>query len=104
MNKIVQATLLSTLLMSGLQASDLLYKSTGGILSDSSVGVRQLNIDEMNKVRGGYEIVTQVFNNQGFAIAVAWPRMLKGFLATAYSVMPLYCYLMEYSLRMEVKK
>ena len=73
MNKIVQATLLSTLLMSGLQASDLLYKSTGGILSDSSIGVRQLNTDEMNKVRGGYEIVTQVFDNQGFAIAVAWP-------------------------------
>ena len=50
-----KVALLGAVLTVGLNASDFLAKATNGAVSDMSVGVKQLSIDDMEKVRGGLE-------------------------------------------------
>lgn len=48
-----KVALLGAVLTVGLSASDFLAKATNGVVSDMSVGVKQLAIDDMEKVVGG---------------------------------------------------
>lgn len=53
MLKFTKVALLSAVLTVGLSASDFLAKATNGAVSDMSVGVKQLEISDMEKVVGG---------------------------------------------------
>ena len=53
MLKFTKVALLGAVLTVGLSASDFLAKATNGVVSDMSVGVKQLAIDDMEKVVGG---------------------------------------------------
>ena len=55
MLKFTKVVLLGAVLTVGLSASDFLAKATNGAVSDTSAGVKQLAIDDMEKVRGGLE-------------------------------------------------
>ena len=47
MTRFLKVALLSVLLAIGLNANDFLAKATGGVLSDASVGIKQLNETEL---------------------------------------------------------
>ncbi|EHC7503332.1 bacteriocin [Campylobacter upsaliensis] len=49
--------ILSALLANFAFANDLLAKLSNGAVSDNSVGVKILSLDEMKEVRGGYQVV-----------------------------------------------
>lgn len=53
MLKFTKVVLLGAVLTVGLSASDFLAKATNGAISDTSAGVKQLAIDDMEMVRGG---------------------------------------------------
>lgn len=53
-------------------ANDLLADISKGAISDSSLGVKVLNTEEMNKVRGGYAVYTQTYGDS-LAIVLAIP-------------------------------
>lgn len=71
MRSLFKVTLLSVLLLTSSNAKDLLGLATNGAISQGDVKI--LNNNEMKNIKGGYEIVTKVFDDQGFAVAVAWP-------------------------------
>ncbi|EIE1466007.1 hypothetical protein KHU38_001442 [Campylobacter upsaliensis] len=52
--KLFSVIALSALLVSFSFANDLLAKLSNGAVSDNSVGVKILSLDEMKEVRGGY--------------------------------------------------
>ena len=54
MIRLLKVALLSVLLAIGLNANDFLAKATGGVLSDTSVGIKQLNETELQEILGGY--------------------------------------------------
>lgn len=53
MIRLLKVALLSVLLTIGLNANDFLAKATGGVLSDTSVGIKQLNETELQEILGG---------------------------------------------------
>ncbi|EAV9673757.1 hypothetical protein FFT86_04030 [Campylobacter upsaliensis] len=53
--KLFSVIALSALLVSFSFANDLLAKLSNGAVSDNSVGVKILSLDEMKEVRGGYD-------------------------------------------------
>lgn len=57
MTRFLKVALLSVLLAIGLNANDFLAKATGGVLSDASVGIKQLNETELQEILGviGYQ-------------------------------------------------
>lgn len=61
MRKVIGATLLSGLIFSVTYAGDFLAKVSNGVLSDSSVGVHKLNTAEMETVRGGYVVSSDIY-------------------------------------------
>ncbi|MCR2060526.1 hypothetical protein [Campylobacter helveticus] len=62
---------LSALLVSFSFANDLLAKLSNGAVSDNSVGVKILSLDEMKEVRGGYAVATiRISQNELAALAV----------------------------------
>lgn len=54
-------------------ANDLLADISKGAISDSSLGVKVLNTEEMNKVRGGY-VLTDIYTYGGMAFVLAIPH------------------------------
>ena len=57
MTRFLKVALLSVLLAIGLNANDFLAKATGGVLSDASVGIKQLNETELQEILGGYAFI-----------------------------------------------
>ncbi|EOD4833592.1 hypothetical protein ACJU1R_001002 [Campylobacter upsaliensis] len=69
--KLFSVIALSALLVSFSFANDLLAKLSNGAVSDNSVGVKILSLDEMKEVRGGYR--TSAFliaENEYLALAI----------------------------------
>ncbi|MDL0104306.1 bacteriocin, partial [Campylobacter felis] len=60
--KLFSIVALSALLANFAFANDLLAKLSNGAVSDNSVGVKILSLDEMKEVRGGYYILDTKFN------------------------------------------
>ncbi|MDL0115320.1 hypothetical protein NYG88_08670, partial [Campylobacter felis] len=60
--KLFSIVALSALLPNFAFANDLLAKLSKGAVSDNSVGVKILSLDEMKEVRGGYYILNTKFN------------------------------------------
>ncbi|WP_270978005.1 bacteriocin [Campylobacter upsaliensis] len=60
--KLFSIVALSALLVSFSFANDILAKLSKGAVSDNSVGVKILSLDEMKEVRGGYYILNTKFN------------------------------------------
>ncbi|MCR2060531.1 bacteriocin [Campylobacter helveticus] len=60
--KLFSIIALSALLVSFSFANDILAKLSNGAVSDNSVGVKVLSLDEMKEVRGGYYILDTKFN------------------------------------------
>ena len=69
MLKFTKVALLGAVLTVGLSASDFLAKATNGAVSDASIGVKQLAIDDMEKVVGGYYITGIYINDQEIGVA-----------------------------------
>ncbi|EPT1527466.1 hypothetical protein ACVO4C_000509 [Campylobacter upsaliensis] len=71
MKKLFSIVALSALLVSFSFANDLLAKLSNGVVSDNSVGVKILSLDEMKEVRGGYAVATiRISQNELAALAV----------------------------------
>nr|WP_224198194.1 hypothetical protein [Campylobacter upsaliensis] len=69
--KLFSVIALSALLVSFSFANDLLAKLSNGAVSDNSVGVKILSLDEMKEVRGGYAVTTiRISQNELAALAV----------------------------------
>ncbi|EQB9114539.1 hypothetical protein ACYYDG_001134 [Campylobacter upsaliensis] len=69
--KLFSIVALSALLVSFSFANDLLAKLSNGAVSDNSVGVKILSLDEMKEVRGGYLTVPiKLSNNEIGMLAV----------------------------------
>ncbi|ARE80252.1 hypothetical protein [Campylobacter helveticus] len=69
--KLFSIVALSALLVSFSFANDLLAKLSKGAVSDNSVGVKVLSLDEMKEVRGGYAVATiRISQNELAALAV----------------------------------
>ncbi|EPH5974381.1 hypothetical protein ACS0IL_000353 [Campylobacter upsaliensis] len=69
--KLFSVIALSALLVSFSFANDLLAKLSNGAVSDNSVGVKILSLDEMKEVRGGYAVATiRISQNELAALAV----------------------------------
>ena len=56
MKKFLFSAVISAILTSGAFGADLLAKLTNGKISDNSLGVKMLSLDEAKQVKGGYEI------------------------------------------------
>ena len=56
MKKFLFSAFLVASLASSLFGADLLSKLTNGKISDNSLGVKMLSLDEAKQVKGGYEI------------------------------------------------
>ncbi|EOX5591093.1 hypothetical protein ACPSQF_000498 [Campylobacter upsaliensis] len=69
--KLFSVIALSALLLNFSFANDLLAKLSNGAVSDNSVGVKVLSLDEMKEVRGGYAVATiRISQNELAALAV----------------------------------
>ncbi|EOJ2722330.1 hypothetical protein ACM088_000878 [Campylobacter upsaliensis] len=69
--KLFSVIALSALLANFAFANDLLAKLSNGAVSDNSVGVKILSLDEMKEVRGGYAVATiRISQNELAALAV----------------------------------
>ncbi|MGJ9003990.1 hypothetical protein ACI2BC_08930, partial [Campylobacter coli] len=55
---------LTSLLTSSVFAEDFLAKLTKGALSDTSPGVKELSLDEMKQVKGGYVVEFEFFKDR----------------------------------------
>lgn len=63
--------ILSALLANFAFANDLLARLSNGAVSDNSIGVKILSLDEMKEVRGGYAVTTiRISQNELAALAV----------------------------------
>ncbi|EKY3406324.1 hypothetical protein QHE50_000022 [Campylobacter coli] len=71
MKKIFAFLALTSLLTSSAFAGDFLAKLTKGALSDTSPGVKELSLEEMKEVKGGYAVTTiRISQNELAALAV----------------------------------
>ncbi|WP_252206562.1 hypothetical protein [Campylobacter vulpis] len=71
LKKLFSVIALGALLVSFSFANDLLAKLSNGVVSDNSVGVKILSLDEMKEVRGGYAVTTiRISQNELAALAV----------------------------------
>lgn len=71
MKKIFALLALTSLLTSSAFAGDFLAKLTKGALSDTSPGVKELSLDEMKEVKGGYAVTTiRISQNELATLAV----------------------------------
>ncbi|EOV6235918.1 hypothetical protein ACN9UC_001290 [Campylobacter upsaliensis] len=69
--KLFSVIALGALLANFAFANDLLAKLSNGVVSDNSVGVKILSLDEMKEVRGGYAVATiRISQNELAALAV----------------------------------
>ena len=69
--KLFSIVALGALLANFAFANDLLAKLSNGAVSDNSVGVKILSLDEMKEVRGGYAVTTiRISQNELAALAV----------------------------------
>ena len=69
--KLLSVIALGALLANFAFANDLLAKLSNGAVSDNSVGVKILSLDEMKEVRGGYAVATiRISQNELAALAV----------------------------------
>ncbi|EOY4240322.1 hypothetical protein ACP5YB_001368 [Campylobacter upsaliensis] len=69
--KLFSVIALGALLANFAFANDLLAKLSNGAVSDNSVGVKILSLDEMKEVRGGYAVATiRISQNELAALAV----------------------------------
>lgn len=57
MFKVLKIAILGGILVAGANAEDFLAKVTAGALSDISSNVKKLDVTDMNKVKGGLELV-----------------------------------------------
>ena len=57
MFKVLKIAILGVILVAGANAEDFLAKVTAGALSDISSNVKKLDVTDMNKVKGGLELV-----------------------------------------------
>ncbi|EOA2509838.1 hypothetical protein ACHYQX_000776 [Campylobacter upsaliensis] len=71
LKKLFSIVALSALLANFAFANDLLAKLSNGAVSDNSVGVKILSLDEMKEVRGGYAVTTiRISQNELATLAV----------------------------------
>ncbi|EOD7259035.1 hypothetical protein ACJ5E6_001798 [Campylobacter coli] len=71
MKKIFAFLALTSLLTSSVFAEDFLAKVSNGVLSDTSPGVKELSLEEMKEVKGGYAVTTiRISQNELAALAV----------------------------------
>ncbi|EPM7061033.1 hypothetical protein ACTPL2_001792 [Campylobacter coli] len=71
MKKIFAFLALTSLLTNSVFAEDFLAKVSNGVLSDTSPGVKELSLDEMKEVKGGYAVTTiRISQNELAALAV----------------------------------
>ncbi|MDL0101417.1 hypothetical protein [Campylobacter felis] len=71
LKKLFSVIALGALLANFAFANDLLAKLSNGAVSDNSVGVKILSLDEMKEVRGGYAVATiRISQNELAALAV----------------------------------
>ncbi|EOG9531756.1 hypothetical protein ACLLIR_000609 [Campylobacter upsaliensis] len=71
MKRLLNIIALSALLANFAFANDILAKLSNGAVSDNSVGVKILSLDEMREVRGGYAVATiRISQNELAALAV----------------------------------
>ncbi|EAH5546584.1 hypothetical protein D9776_05585 [Campylobacter upsaliensis] len=85
--KLFSVIALSALLVSFSFANDLLAKLSNGAVSDNSVGVKILSLDEMKEVRGGYR--TSAFliaENEYLALAIPDQTTTYGQAVAIYSI------------------
>ncbi|ELJ8896206.1 hypothetical protein RT889_001379 [Campylobacter upsaliensis] len=85
--KLFSIVALSALLVSFSFANDLLAKLSNGAVSDNSVGVKILSLDEMKEVRGGYR--TSAFliaENEYLALAIPDQTTTYGQAVAIYSI------------------
>ncbi|EFN2942881.1 hypothetical protein HKV31_002046, partial [Campylobacter coli] len=64
MKKIFALLALTSLLTSSVFAEDFLAKLTKGALSDTSPGVKELSLEEMKEVKGGYLVRFKFFKDR----------------------------------------
>ncbi|EAJ4787924.1 hypothetical protein DIE39_08195 [Campylobacter jejuni] len=64
MKKIFALLALTSLLTSSVFAEDFLAKLTKGTLSDTSPGVKELSLEEMKQVKGGYVVEFEFFKDR----------------------------------------
>lgn len=57
MFKVLKIAMIGGILVAGANAEDFLAKVTAGALSDISSNVKKLDVTDMNKVKGGLELV-----------------------------------------------
>ncbi|EFO9299616.1 hypothetical protein HL742_000723 [Campylobacter upsaliensis] len=85
--KLFSVIALSALLVSFSFANDLLARLSNGAVSDNSVGVKILSLDEMKEVRGGYR--TSAFliaENEYLALAIPDQTTTYGQAVAIYSI------------------
>ncbi|EAK9949204.1 hypothetical protein ACHZFL_001086 [Campylobacter upsaliensis] len=85
--KLFSVIALSALLVSFSFANDLLAKLSNGAVSDNSIGVKILSLDEMKEVRGGYR--TSAFliaENEYLALAIPDQTTTYGQAVAIYSI------------------
>ncbi|QNF78560.1 hypothetical protein CVULP_1577 [Campylobacter vulpis] len=71
MKRLLNIIALSALLVNFAFANDLLAKLSNDAVSDNSVGVKILSLDEMKEVRGGYAVtIIRISQNELAALAV----------------------------------
>ncbi|BEK32640.1 hypothetical protein RLQ69_001244 [Campylobacter jejuni] len=71
LKKLTSSLILGSLLASSAFAEDFLAKLTKGALSDTSPGVKELSLEEMKQVKGGYAVTTiRISQNELAALAV----------------------------------
>ncbi|EGI5162450.1 hypothetical protein CO830_07870 [Campylobacter coli] len=71
LKKLASSLILGSLLASSAFAGDFLAKVSNGALSDTSPGVKELSLDEMKEVKGGYAVTTiRISQNELAALAV----------------------------------
>ncbi|ELN8242792.1 hypothetical protein RZV05_000621 [Campylobacter coli] len=64
LKKLASSLILGSLLASSAFAGDFLAKLTKGALSDTSPGVKELSLDEMKEVKGGYLVRFKFFKDR----------------------------------------
>ncbi|EJD2274146.1 hypothetical protein M1Q50_001793 [Campylobacter coli] len=64
MKKIFALLALTSLLTSSVFAEDFLAKLTKGALSDTSPGIKELSLEEMKQVKGGYVVEFEFFKDR----------------------------------------
>ncbi|EPE6710968.1 hypothetical protein [Campylobacter jejuni] len=87
MKKIFALLALISLLTSSVFAEDFLAKLTKGALSDTSPGVKELSLEEMKQVKGGYR--TSAFliaENEYLALAIPDQTTTYGQAVAIYSI------------------